>query len=191
MFNTKTKSIYIKNIYIQPTKSQNLNNYANFLYCNKKLYSDFNNYNNKDENMCQNQVNKTSIKSFYQNIYPQKDKFLLKEKPNYFSSTRIYIKDNSKYDKRKNASSEKIVGSTISGRKKIQQNYQLVNPFKERSNSDYSFNYFNKTNSFFNKNKLKSKQHNIINISSDDNNKISIGRTNNNKKYKFFSISKQ
>ena len=192
MFNTKPKYIYIKNIYIQPTKNQKLSNSTNFLCSNKKIYSDYNAYinNNKDLNIYQNQINKTAIKSFYQNIYPQKDRYLLKENSNYLSSNNIYIKDNSKYNKQKNISSEKIVGPTISGRKKTQKNYQIINPFKERSNSENSFNCFNKTHSFFNKNgekiyKLKSKQQNIINISTNDNNKISISCTNNNKNYNY------
>ena len=185
--NTKPKCIYIKNIYIQPSKNQKLNNSLNIFSKTKKQIPEYHD-NIKGINYIPKQINKTSIKSFYQNIYPSKDRYLLKGNPNYLSSKNISNKTNTKYHKQKYISSEKVMGPTISGRKIIHKNYQIINPFKERSNSENSLNCFNRTYTFFNKkddknSNLKTKPGNIINISRKDTDKINISCTNNNKKY--------
>ena len=187
--NTKPKCIYIKNIYIQPTKNTKLNNSLNFFGKNKNPISNYND-NNKGLNYIPKQINKTSIKSFYQNIYPQKERYLLKVNPNFLSSKNINNKTNDKYNKQKFISSEKVMGPANSGRKMIQKNYQIINPFKERSNSENSLNCFNRTYTFFNKkddkcSNLKSKPGNIINISRKDTDKINISCQHINKKYNY------
>ena len=187
--NTKPKCIYIKNIYIQPSKNTKLNNSLNFFSKNKNLIPDYND-NNKGLNYIPKQTNKTSIKSFYQNIYPQKDRYLLKGNPNFLSSKNINNRTNDKYNKQKFISSEKVMGPANSGRKIIQKNYRIINPFKERSNSENSINCFNRTYTFFNKkddkcSKLKSIPGNIINISRKDTDKINISCQNINKKYNY------
>ena len=189
--NTKPKCIYIKNIYIQPSKNTKLNNSLNFFSKNKNFVPE-NNDNNKGINYIPKQMNKTSIKSFYQNIYPQKERHLYKGNSNYLSSKNINNKANNKYSKKKFISSEKVIGPKISGRKMIQKNYQIINPFKERSNSENSINCFNRAYTFFNKkndncSNLKTKTGNIINISRKDTDKekINISCTNNNKKYNY------
>ena len=70
-FNTKPKCIYIKNIYIQPTKYQKISNSTNVFMENKN--SDYN-VNNQSSQKNFYHIPKTSIKTFYQNIYPQKKK---------------------------------------------------------------------------------------------------------------------
>ena len=187
-FNTKPKCIYIKNIYMQPSKNHKLNNSTNYLSKNAKNISDYN-VNNKGLNNIQKQINKTSIKSFYQNIYPKKEKYLVKGNPNYLSSKIINNKIASKYEQ-KHISTGKIYEPSISKRKIIHKNYEIHNPFKERSNSENSLNCFNRTYSFFNKNednisKIKKKPGNIINIYKKDNEKINISCTNINKKYNY------
>ena len=187
-FNTKPKCIYIKNIYMQPSKNHKLNNSTNLLSKNNKNNSDYN-ANNRGLNYIQKETNKTSIKSFYQNIYPKKEKYLIKGNPNYLSSKIINSKIASKYGQ-KHISTGKNYGPTISGRKIINKNYEIHNPFKERSNSENSLNCFNRTYSFFNKKEdnisnVKAKPGNIINITKKDNDKINISCTNINKKYNY------
>ena len=187
-FNTKPKCIYIKNIYMQPSKNHKLNNSTNYLSKKNKNISDYN-ANNRGINYIQKQENKASIKSFYQNIYPQKEKYLVKGNTNYLSSKIINKKISSKYEQ-KNISTGKINGPTISGKKIIHQKYEIHNPFKERSNSENSLNCFNRTYSFFNKKEdnisnVKVNPGNIINIHKKDNEKINISCININKKYNY------
>ena len=187
-FNAKPKCIYIKNIYMQPSKNHKLNNSIHYLSKNNKYISEYKS-NNKDLNYIQKQVNKTSIKSFYQNIYPKKEKYLIKGNPKYLSSKIINNKIATKFEQ-KHISTGKIIGPTISGRKIMHKKYEIHNPFKERSNSENSLNCFNRTYSFFNKKEdnisnLKTKTGNIINISKKDNDKINVSCTNINKKYNY------
>ena len=153
-FNTKPKCIYIKNIYIQPTKYQKFNNSANVLMENKKLVSDYN-ANNQTTNNISKQMPKTSIKTYYQNIYPKNPNDLYKENPNYSSLKDVSYKTSYRNEKDHIISAETYKGSVISGRKTDQKNYEIANPFKERSNSENSINCFNRTYSFFNKDNSK------------------------------------
>ena len=153
-FNTKPKCIYIKNIYIQPTKYQKFNNSANVFMENKKLVSDYN-ANNQTTNNITKQIPKTSIKTYYQNIYPKNPNDLYKENPNYSSSKNVSYKTSYRNEKGHIISVETYKGSVISGRKTDQKNYEIANPFKERSNSENSINCFNRTYSFFNKDNAK------------------------------------
>ena len=79
---------------------------------------------------------------------------------------------NNRSDKKHNGkpiSSGILSDNNISHRKFNQKNYEIINPFKERSNSENKINSFNRTYSFFN---------------NKDNNNISYIKTRQNEKNK-------
>jgi hypothetical protein len=188
-FNTKPKCIYIKNIYIQPTKYQKIGNSANVFMENKKL-NDFNdNNNNQISKKNSNQITKASIKTLYHNIFPQKQNNLISGNAYYFSSKDIKYKSTNHKEKDITMPIMNNKGSVISGRKLDQKNYEIVHPFKERSNSENSINCFTRTYSFFNKENKKDKvdkkevgKEIISNITYIYNNKTNISCANIHKK---------
>ena len=151
-FNTKPKCIYIKNIYIQPTKYQKISNSTNVFMENKN--SDYN-VNNQSSQKNFYHIPKTSIKTFYQNIYPQKKNDLTRGSPYNLSSKDINYKTSNKKEKDISMPIGANKGYVASGRKISQKKYEIVHPFKERSNSENSINCFNRTYTFFNKDNKK------------------------------------
>ena len=152
-FNPKKKCIYIKNIYIQPTKNQKLLSATNSFVENKKIISDYN-VNNQPLNFYPKQKNKNILKSFYKNVNPQKQNNYIRGNQDLLSSKNIHYKSTTKKIKEKLMPLDTY--SDISGRTKLEQkNYQICNPFKERSNSENSINYFNRTYTFFNNQDIK------------------------------------
>ncbi len=151
-FNTKPKCIYIKNIYIQPTKYQKISNSTNVFMENKN--SDYN-VNNQSSQKNFYHIPKTSIKTFYQNIYPQKKNDLIRGSQYNLSSKDINYKTSIKKEKDISMPIGANKGYVASGRKVSQKKYEIVHPFKERSNSENSINCFNRTYTFFNKDNKK------------------------------------
>ena len=165
--NPKKKCIYIKNIYI--SKNPKLNNSINSYFENKKLISDYN-ANKKDISTTAKQPPKKSVKTFYTNITSQKGKYLIKGNQNFFSTKNIHIKS-PKREMIEDPNLFETYIESISGRKSSQKKYEVTNPFKERSNSENSLNYFTRTYSFFgNKNQNINKENiNNKNINVKDN----------------------
>ena len=147
--NTKPKCIYIKNIYIQPSKIQKLCNSTNTLFENKKIISDHK-ANNHLLNINNTEKRKAYIKSFCQNNCQQNKTYIIKENPSFLTSKNNRYKSTTKKIKDNllplNICSEEI----NSGRRTTQKNYEIINPFKERSNSENSLNCFNRSYTFFN-----------------------------------------
>jgi hypothetical protein len=144
--NPKKKCIYIKNIYI--SKNTKLNNSINTNFESKKIISDYN-VNKKDISAQSKQFPKKSVKSVYQNIYSQKGKCLIKGNQNFLSTKNIHIKSPKKETLEPPTLYETNIDSN-SGRKSGQKKYDITNLFKERSNSESSFNCFNRTFNTFN-----------------------------------------
>ena len=154
-FNPKKKcSIYIKNIYIQPSKNQKLLSATNSFIENKKIISDYN-VNNKQSNFYSKQKNKNILKSFYKNVNLPKQNNSIRGNQEFLSSKNIHYKSTNKKIKDKLIPLDTFSGSNISGRKLDKKKYQISNPFKERSNSENSINYFNRTYTFFNNQNIK------------------------------------
>ena len=145
----KKQGFGVKNIYInqmmKPKKSNNLN-YVFFE--NAKNISDYSM--NQSINFHPKKIffNKKTIKKLYQNNYPNQS-FSIKGNSNYAPQKKIHFKSTNKYNS-KVEPIETYTGITISGRKMGQNNYQIKNPFKERSNSENKINSFNRTYTFFN-----------------------------------------
>ena len=154
----KKQGFGVKNIYInqmmKPKKSNNLN-YAFFE--NAKNISDYSI--NQSINFHPKKIffNKKTIKKLYQNNYPNQS-FSIKGNSNFIPQKKIHFKSTNKYNS-KVEPIETYTGITISGRKTGQNNYQIKNPFKERSNSENKINSFNRTYTFFN-NKDNNKDNN-------------------------------
>ena len=195
-FNPKKKCIYIKNIYIQPSKNQKLLSATNSFIENKKIISDYN-VNNQALNFYPKQKNKNILKSFYKNVNPQKQNNFVRDNQDLLSSKNIHYKSTTKKIKEKLIPLDTYSGSNISRRKLDQKNYQISNPFKERSNSENSINYFNRTYTFFNNHNikdikssyLKSKpvdESNLMNISKQIDDSANISCANINKKINNF-----
>ena len=208
--NTKKKCIYIKNIYI--SKNPKLNNSINSYFENKKLISDYN-ANKKDISTTTKQVPKKSVKTLYQNISSQKGKYLIKGNQNYFSTKNIRIKS-PKREMIEDPNLFETYIESISGRKSGQKKYDTTNPFKERSNSENSLNYFTRTYSFFgnknqnnNKDNINNKNNNVkenkdnkknvadnknntvlVNISSKNNNELKINLSSINFNKNIYNI---
>jgi len=191
-FNPKKKCIYIKNIYIQPTKNQKLLSATNSFIENKKIISDYN-VNNQPLNLYPKQKNKNILKSFYKNVNPPKQNNFIRGNQDLLSSKNIHYKSTTKKIKEKLIPLDTYSGSNISGRKLEQKNYQISNPFKERSNSENSINYFNRTYTFFNNQDIKDIKSsylkakpvdriNQMNISKQIDDSTNISCTNINKK---------
>lgn len=114
---------------------------------NKKIISDYN-VNNQALNFYPKQKNKNILKSFYKNINPPKQNNFIRGNQDFLSSKNIHYKSTNKKIKDKLIPLDTYSGSNISGRKLDQKKYQICNPFKERSNSENSINYFNRTYTF-------------------------------------------
>ena len=179
--NPKKKCIYIKNIYI--SKNTKLNNSINTNFESKKIISDYN-VNKKDISAQSKQFPKKSVKSVYQNIYSQKGKCLIKGNQNFLSTKNIHIKSPKKDTLEPPTLYETNIDSN-SGRKSGQKKYDITNLFKERSNSESSFNCFNRTYTTFNgnnnnKENANGKNNNINGSSSNIN--LNINSKESNKK---------
>ena len=178
--NPKKKCIYIKNIYI--SKNPKLNNSINSYFEPKKINIENNPNKNPSSTICK-QHTKKSVKSEHQNIYSQKQKCIIKGSYNYLSTKNIHIKTTKKEDIEDNNLFETYVDS-ISGRKSGQKKYEIANPFKERSNSENSLNYFKRSNTFFvkkdDKNNLKNYTNNA-NGANNNSNIINNKKNNENK----------
>ena len=175
-FNPKKKCIYIKNIYIQPSKNQKLLSSTNSFIENKKIISDYN-VNNQPLNFYSKQKNKNILKSFYKNINPQKQNNFIRGNQDLLSSKNIHYKSTTKKIKEKLMPLDTFSGSNISGRKLDQKNYQITNPFKERSNSENSINYFNRTYTFFNSQDIKDIKNSYLKAKpTDRNNQLDISK---------------
>ena len=164
----KKQGFGVKNIYInqimKPKKSNNLN-YAYFE--NSKNISDYSM--NQSINFHPKKIffNKKTIKKLYQNNYPNQSFSIKGNNSNFVPQKKMHFKSTNKYNS-KVEPIETYTGITISGRKMGKNNYQIKNPFKERSNSENKINSFNRTYTFFN-NKENNKDNNKDNIK--DNNK--------------------
>ena len=94
--------------------------------------------------------NKNKIKALYQSCYPNKSN-IIKGKQNFTSQKNIHNKSCKKIND--NTIPLSIITDpkiNISLRKCNQKSYEIINPFKERSNSENKINYFNRTYTFFN-----------------------------------------
>ena len=165
---SKKQKFYIKNVYVnQMLKPQKQNNINNAHSENSKIITDYNINQSINFNPKKIFFNKKAIKTLYQNFYSNKS-YLLKDNHNFLSQKNI----NNRSDKKHNGkpiSSGILSDSNISHRKFNQKNYEIINPFKERSNSENKINSFNRTYSFFN---------------NKDNNNISYIKTRQNEKNK-------
>ena len=96
-FNPKKKCIYIKNIYIQPSKNQKLLSVTNSFIENKKIISDYN-VNNQALNFYPKQKNKNILKSFYKNVNPQKQNNFIRGNQDlkFFMSFYYFVQDSQK-----------------------------------------------------------------------------------------------
>jgi hypothetical protein len=165
---SKKQKFYIKNVYVnQMLKPQKQNNINNAHSENSKIITDYNINQSINFNPKKIFFNKKAIKTLYQNFYSN-NSYLLKDNHNFLSQKNI----NNRSDKKHNGkpiSSGILSDSNISHRKFNQKNYEIINPFKERSNSENKINSFNRTYSFFN---------------NKDNNNISYIKTRQNEKNK-------
>ena len=149
--NPKKKSIYIKNIYI--SKNPILNNSINTNIESKKAIAEYN-LNKKDSSTTTKQTLKKSVKPLNQNIFSQKSKCLIKGNQNFLSTKNIHIKSpNQEILEQQNLNNIEINSGRKSGNKK----YDINNLFKERSNSESSFN---RTYTTFNNNNNTNKENN-------------------------------
>ena len=146
---SKNSKIYIKNVYVnqmfKPQKQANTNN----VYSEKaKNNMDYNI--NKSVNFNPKKIffTKKEIRTLYQNCYPNKS-CLIQCNQNYMSQKNIHNKSYKNYGE-KPSSLGIFSESIISGRKVKPKKYEIVNPFKERSNSENKINCFNRTYTFFN-----------------------------------------
>ena len=176
--NQKKKNIYIKNIYI--SKNSKLNNSININFESKKTISDYN-VNKKDSSTTTKQFPKKSVKPVYQNI--QKNKCLIKGNQNFLSTKNIHIKS----PKKEILEQQNIyeTNDINSGRKSGNKKYDINNLFKERSNSESSFNLFNRTYTTFNNNNNNTNKENNQNGKNNNingNSNININNKENIKK---------
>ncbi len=143
---SKKPKLYLKNNYASHlTRPQKQNNKKKEYIDNPKITTNFNI--NQVINFNPNAlfINK---KTLYQNCYPNKT-FLIKGCPNFLSHKNILNRSN-KNNRDKQISLGIITDSNVSGRKRNPKNYEILNPFKERSNSENKINCFNRTYTFFN-----------------------------------------
>ena len=153
----KKQKFYIKNSYasqIMKPQKQNIQN--NAFTDNSKITINYNINQNLNFNPKKIFFNK---KTLYQNCYPNKP-HLVKGGFNYSSQKNINNKSFKKY-KGKQISLGIISDQAISGRKMNQNTYEIINPFKDRSNSENKINCFNRTYTFFNKNNIDNNNNQI------------------------------
>ena len=175
--NPKKKCIYIKNKYI--SKNPKLNNSINNCFENKKLFSDYN-VNKKGISNTIKQPFKKSVKAVYQNISSQKSKYLIKSNQKYLSTKNIHLKSPKKDEIQDPTLFETYIQS-ISGRRTGIKKYEVTNPFKERSNSENSINYFTRTYTFFrNSNNKNNKENNNNRNNNTKENKKNLVENNDN-----------
>ena len=145
---SKKPKFYLKNSYAsQIMKPQIQNNQNNPYFENSKTITNF--------NICQS-INFNPKKIFfnkkilYQNCYSNKSN-LIKDKSNFFSQKKYQNKSTKTY--KENPLSLGInIDTSISRGRTNSHNYEIINPFKERSNSENKLNSFNRTYIFFNNN---------------------------------------
>ena len=146
---SKKPKIYIKNVYVnQMLNPQKQNNINNTFLENSKMITDYNINQSINFNPKKIFFNKKAIKTLYQNCYSNKS-YLLKENHNFLSQKNILNKSDKKHNG-KPVSLGILSDSNIACRKLKQKNYKIINPFKERSNSENKINSFNRTYTFFN-----------------------------------------
>ena len=143
----KKNKYYIKNVYAnQMLKPKKQNMFNNAYLENTKNITDYSINQNVNFNPKKIFFNKKTV---YQNCYPNKP-HLLKSEHNFLSQKKIHNKAIKKYNE-KPLSLEVLTDSTISGRKLEHKNYEIINPFKDRSNSENKLNSFNRTYTYFNR----------------------------------------
>ena len=142
---SKKPKFYIRNVYVnhmlKPLKQNNINNEISE---NSKNITDYNNNQSINFNPKKIFFNKKVIKALNSN-----KSFLLKDNNNFLSQKNIHNKSDKKHNG-KPLSLGILPENNISSRKFNQKNYEIINPFKERSNSENKINSFNRTYSFFN-----------------------------------------
>ncbi len=144
----KKPKFYIKNSYAsQIMKSQKQNNHNNAFTESSKITINYNINQSVNFNSKKIFFNK---KTLYQNCYPNKSD-LVKDNFNYTSKNMNFNKSLKK-NKGKQNSLGIIADQAMTGRNISQNNYEIINPLKDRSNSENKINCFNRTYTFFNNN---------------------------------------
>ena len=152
---SKKPKLYLKSVYAsQLIKPQKQNDQFKEYSENARVMTDYNSNQAININPSAFFFNK---KSLYQNCYSNKT-FLLKASQNFLSQKNILNQSN-KNNKNMQISLGIITDSNISSRKSNIKNYEIMNPFKERSNSENKINCFNRTYSFFNNNNNNNNLH--------------------------------
>ena len=167
--NSKKQKFYIKNVYVNQMLKPQKQNFQNKYSENSKNITDNNINQSINFNPKKIFFNKKAIKTLYQSCYPNKSN-IIKGKQNFASQKNIHNKSYKKFnDKPITLSIITDPNINISSRKFNQKNYEIINPFKERSNSENKINCFNRTYTFFN-NKEDNKA-SYIKIKQNDKNK--------------------
>ena len=144
----KKPKFYIKNSYAsQIMKSQKQNNHNNAFTESSKITINYNINQSLNFNSKKIFFNK---KTLYQNCYPNKSD-LVKDNFNYTSKNMIFNKSLKKYKGKQNSLGI-ISDQAMTGRNISQNNNEIINPLKDRSNSENKINCFNRTYTFFNNN---------------------------------------
>ena len=143
----KKNKFYIKNVYAnQMLKPKKQNIFNNAYLENTKNITDYSINQNVNFHPKKIFFNKKTV---YQNCYPNKP-HLIKNEHNFLSQKKIHNKTIKKYNENP-LSLEVLTDSIISGRKLDHKNYEIINPFKDRSNSENKLNSFNRTYTYFNR----------------------------------------
>ena len=145
---SKKPKFSIKNVYVNrmyKPKKQNIQNKINSN--NGKNSQD--NKNNQSINFNSKIIffNKKTKKTLYEKFYPNKSLIRGQE---YFASQKKIHNNTNLNRNEKSLSLGVFTNFTISGRKLGQKRYEIINPLKERSNSENKINSFNRTYTFFN-----------------------------------------
>ena len=145
---SKKPKFSIKNVYVNrmyKPKKQNIQNKINSN--NGKNSPD--NKNNQSINFNSKIIffNKKNKKTLYEKFYPNKSLIRGQE---YFASQKKIHNNTNLNRNEKSLSLGVFTNFTISGRKLGQKRYEIINPLKERSNSENKINSFNRTYTFFN-----------------------------------------
>ena len=148
---SKKQKFYIKNVYVNQMLKPQKQNSQNNVYCeNSKNIPDNNISQSINFNPKKIFFNKKTIKTLYQSCYPNKSN-IIKGKQNFGSQKNIHNKSCKKFiDKPKTLSIITDTNINLSNRKFNQKSYEIINPFKERCNSENKINCFNRTYTFFN-----------------------------------------
>lgn len=160
---SKKNNFYIQNVYAnQMLKSKKQNAVNNAYSENTRKTTDYTINQNVNFNPKKIYFNKKTI---YHNHYQNKSN-ANRGNHNLLSQIKIHNKSIKKYNP--NLSVGLITDSVIS-RRKTKNNYEILNPFKQRSNSENKLNSFNRTYVYFN---------------NKDNIQMSLYKTNPNHKNK-------